>query len=488
MASAPDRPAVTTCYNRPVRRVSLSASLSLLSAVLVLPLVAAADPPDDEPASAEVPAQPEPPITDLAALTKVAERSYPGLRAARARIRAAQAQLDEAWVSPFFQSTVTAGASIAPQVRGSPIYSPDEQVPLTNPWAPILGVQVEGAIPLWTFGKLPAARDAARAGIRAAQADQARTRAQLRYDVRRAYFALQLALDLQQMVDEALPQVRSAATHIDEQLAEGDTEVSELDRWRMQATLAEVEARAADVERLESTARAALRTLTGLERVRVPECPSEPVEVDLEPLDHYVHQAREDRPEVRMLEAAVSAREAAVRVAQAGFFPDFGIAYRIGQTWAPGITNQTNPFIIDPANYTTVQAGFVMRWSLDLWGNAYRLDRASAQLDDTREQSELAVRGIGLEVSEAYAAVQSALRQVESWGRGLRETRAWFIAAAQGREVGTVEPRDLVEAVRAYLTARYSHLNAIHDLNTAAANLERTSGTRVVQRWEPPCE
>ncbi len=479
MAPLPDRPAVTTCYNRGVRRVSFTASLSLLSTALVLPLVAAADPPDEEP---------EVEVTDLATLTRIAERTYPSIRAAQARILAAQAQLDEAWVSPFFQSTVIAGASVAPQIHGSPIYSNDQQVPLTNPWAPILGIQVQGAIPLWTFGKLPAARDAARAGIRAAHADQARTRAQLRYDIRRAYFALQLALDLRQMVNESLPQMREAAAHIDEQLEEGDTEVSQLDRWRMQAALAEVEARASDVQRLEATARAALGTLTGRPRVHIPECPIEPVELDLDPLDHYVRQAREGRPEVRMLEAAVNAREAAVRVAEAGFFPDFGFAYRIGQTWAPGMTNQTNPFVIDPANYTTVQAGLVMRWSLDVWGNAYRLNRANAQLDDTRAQTEMALGGIGLEVAQAYSAVQAAQAHVETWARGRRETRAWFIAAAQGREVGTVEPRDLVDAVRAYLTARYSHLSAIHDLNSAAANLERTSGTQVVRRWEPPCE
>ena len=69
-----------------------------------------------------------------------------------------------------------------------------------------------------------------------------------------------------------------------------------------------------------------------------------------------------------------------------------------------------------------------------------------------------------------------------------REPGAWFIAAGQGRDVGTVEMRDLVDAVRAYFTARYSHLQAIHDLNVALANLERTSGSPVTQRWEPPCE
>lgn len=457
-------------------------TISALSAALAVPIAAAADPPGAAEPAREVP------VRDLDALTKQAERSYPGLRAAKARIRAAQAQLDEAWVSPFFQSTITAGVSIAPEVRGSPIFSPDPQLPLDNPWQPIVGFSIEGVIPLWTFGKLPAARDAARAGIRAAEGDQGRVRAQLRYDVRRAYFALQLALDLRQMLDEGLPPIREAAARLEEQIANGDPEVGPMDRWRMQAALSEIEAREADVRRLEASARGALRVLTGLPRVRIPECPIEPVAMELGPRARYVRSARRDRPEVRMLEAAVRARQASLDFHEAGFFPDIALAYRFGTTWAPGITDQTNPFVIDQANYTSIAAGLVFRWSLDLWGNAYRVDREGALLDDVRERSQEAARGIELEVTDAFESVRAAERQVETWGRGRRETRAWFIAAAQGREVGTVETRDLVDAVRAYFTARYSHLQAIHDLNVAVANLERTSGTSIVTRWEPPCE
>jgi outer membrane protein TolC len=456
---------------------------TLLSAALCIPLAAAQDEAGDGEAETR-----EPPVMDLAQLTRAAERSYPGLRAAQARIRAARAQLDEAWVSPFFQSTVTAGVALAPEVRGSPIFSPDPQLPLDNPWQPVLGFAIEGVIPLWTFGKLPAARDAARAGIRAAESDRSRVRDQLRFDVRRAYFALQLALDLRQMLNEGLPQIRQAAERLEEQLAEGDPEVSELDRYRLESALAEVEAREADAIRLEATARAAIRILTGVREFRIPPCPIEPVEVELRDRDHYVRQARAGRPEVRMLEAAIRARQASLDVAEASFFPDLALAYRFGTTWAPGITDQTNPFVIDQANYTSIQAGLVMRWSLDLWGNAYRVDRQAALLEDTRHRSREAHRGIELEVSEAYEAVEAARRQVESWGRGRRSARRWFIAASQGRSVGTVETRDLVDAVRAYFTSRYGHLQAIHDLNVALANLERTSGRDLVERWEPPCE
>ncbi|MFK7991513.1 MAG: TolC family protein [Sandaracinaceae bacterium] len=467
-----------------MRRPTLLSLASALSALLCLPLAAAGQEAMDQAAEEEN----EPRRMDLAAFVRAAQQTYPGVRAARARIQAARAQLDEAWVSPFFQSTITAGVSLAPEVRGSPIFSPDPQLPLDNPWQPVLGFSIQGAIPLWTFGKLPAVRDAARAGIRASEADRARVRAQLRYDVRRAYFALQLALDIRQMLDESLPQLRGAAQRIDEQLAEGDTEVSDLDRYRLQAAVAEIEAREADAIRLENTARAALGILTGVREFRIPECPIEAVDIELRPREHYVRQAHSDRPEVRMLEAAVRARQASLDIAEASFFPDLALAYRFGTTYAPGITDQTNPFVVDQANYTSIEAGLVLRWSLDLWGNAYRVDRQSALLDDTRHRSREAHRGIELEVSEAYEAARAAERQVDSWGGGRRATRRWFIAAAQGQQVGAVETSDLVDAARAYFGARYGHLQAIHDFNGALANLERTSGRRVAPAFEGDCD
>jgi outer membrane protein TolC len=135
-----------------------------------------------------------------------------------------------------------------------------------------------------------------------------------------------------------------------------------------------------------------------------------------------------------------------------------------------------------------IGAGLVMRWSIDLWGNAYRVDRESAQLDDVRARSLEARSWLELEVTEAYNAAVEAREREAAYDRGRRETRAWFIAASQGVELGTSELDDLVDAARQYLTARYSHLQAIHDTNGAYANLERVSTVRVTERWEPACD
>ncbi len=493
---APVARAEALLYNArfvPRPRLIVPLVLTALAALLPCPRARADEPGeaagDEAPPTDEAsPPTDEAPLMDLAALERAAVRHYPGIRAADARVRAARAQLDELWVTPFFQGQVTAGFTFAPEQRGSPIFSPDSQVPVENPWRPVLQFGVEGVIPLWTFGKLDAARDAGRAGVHAAEADRRRVVDQLRYDVRRAYFALQLGLDLRQMLNETMPRLRSAREHLEERIESGAPDVDETDRYRLAAALSEVEARAAQIAHLEASSRAALRGLTGVDRFRVPECPIERVDATLAPVARYVESALSDRPEVRMLDAALAARRASLDVQRGGFFPDIGLAYLFRTSYAPGITDQTNPFVIDYANYTQIGAGIVLRWSLDLWGNAYRVDREAALFEDARERTSEARIGIELEVTEAYNAAIEAREREAAYDRGRRETRAWFIAASQGVELGTSSMQDLVDAARQYLMARYAHLQAIQDTNAAYANLERVASMRVTERWEPACD
>ena len=135
-----------------------------------------------------------------------------------------------------------------------------------------------------------------------------------------------------------------------------------------------------------------------------------------------------------------------------------------------------------------IGAGLVMRWSIDLWGNAYRVDRESALVSDLQERTAEARIGLELEVTEAYNTAVEAQSREAAYDRGRRETRAWFIAAAQGVELGTSDMDNMVEAVRQYLQARYAHLQAIHDTNTAYAALERVSAERITDHWEERCE
>jgi len=491
-------------YNRAVRRqlAALVAASTLLSSAAI---ALAQDPPTGAaPTSATTGAAPTAAATagaadapsparhrvrNLAALLTQAERHWPGVSAAQHKIAAAEARLQEAWVSPFFQLNATGSFAMTPGANGTPIFSPDSQLPLDNPWGPSLGIRVEGAIPLYTFGKLGAARDAARAGIHAAEEERERTRAQVRLDVRRAYFALGLALDAQQMMNEGRSKIDRAVRRLDERIAADDPEVNTMDRWRLAATLAEIEGRSSEAERLGNVSREALEVITGEDDFDVPDCPMGPVELPLRPLGWYQQAARLHRPELGMLRAGIGARDAAADAAHAQYFPDLALALTAGYTWTPGITNQSNPFIPDPANAPSLGAGIVARWSLDLYGANRRIARADQELLEVRDRLDEASAGVDIEIANVFEELRDARRREQAWGRGHRETRAWFVAAAQAYQVGTVEPRELVDAVRAYFSARFSHVQSIHDVNVATAKLERATGTDVVpaDRWERAC-
>ncbi|MBX3249205.1 MAG: TolC family protein [Myxococcales bacterium] len=424
---------------------------------------------------------------DLASLLALAEARYPSLEARSAAITAARARLDEARLSPFFQTEIQAGTTIAPRAEGTPIFSNQNQLPVDNGWAPVVEVAVRGVVPLYTFGKLRNAWRAGRAGVRAAELDRDRALAQLRFDVRRAYFGLQLALDVQQMIREGRGHLERAVRTLDELLEDGDADVNPMDRYRLRTALAEIEARASQTTRLETSARAALRVLTGEREIQVPDCPSEPVRL---PSDDVARATPDGRPEVGMLAAAIDAREAAFEAQRGAYAPDFGLGFQAGISYGPGVTNQQNPFIQDPANRPILGAGLFLRWNLDFVGNRHRVRRAEAELETTRAQAREARLGMELEIELAREAYRDAQEREASWGRGEREGRAWLVSAAQAYDVGAATPRDLVDALRAYFESRFSHLQAILDVNLAAAELERVTGVALepTDGWERGCD
>ena len=429
------------------------------------------------------------PVHDLATLLSAAHAAYPALQADTYALEAAEARLREAWISPFFQWTGTAGATVAPEASGTALFRPDPALPLSNPWQPAVTARVSGAIPLFTFGKLRAAWRAASAGVRAAELQRDVTRARVAFDVRRAYFGLQLVLDTQQMLDEGMPMLEQALEHIQELLDDDDPDVNETDLFRLEAAMAELRARASQAEMLRRSSSAALRALTGLEEVRVPECPMEPVSVELESVEAIVERAQAERPELGQLDAALDAQEANLAVQRGAYGPDIAFAFSAGATYSPGVTNQTNPFVNDPANQTSLGGGLVLQWNLDFGGNTFRVRRAAAELEQRRAQAAEARRGVGLEAEIAAERYLDASRREQAWRRGRRSGRSWFITNAQAYDIGALEPKDLIDAVRAYFSARFSHVQAIQELNEAAAELDRVVGGGLVaeEAWAATC-
>jgi len=401
---------------------------------------------------------------------ELAERNHPNIWAARARVRAMRAQLDEAHFAPFSQFTVSGGLGIAPTVRGNDLYSPNTEVSLSSSMGIAWRIGIEGVIPLWTFGKMTNLWDAADAQIRVGEGDVAKQRNQTKMDVRKAFFGLQLARDSKALLAEASEKLDRAIEHLDREVKAGNAD--EIDALKLRTFRYEIDGRKAEAHRYEEIALSSLRFLTGEgEGFDIPAEPLRIAKRSLGPVAQYLQAARLNRPEVNMLRAGLIAREAQVALARSKYFPDLGLGVSAAWARAPLVADQLNPYVRDDANYLRYGAALVLRWQLDLLPNAARVEQAKAQVEELRQTERYALGGIGVEVETAHAQVVDALAREQAYGAAQRTARQWVIAIQQGIDIGTKEDADLVDAAKQWAQQRFNHLTAMMDLNLAWSNL-----------------
>lgn len=433
------------------------------------PLVAPGDG-KDEPAAAHV--------YSLARCLALADARAPQIRMAEDRLAQAHAQLDEIKWTPWSQWTMSGGIAVVPEIRGSAVYSPNGDISISSKLGPAWRTTIEGVVPLWTFGKITSSQAAGRGLVEVAVHDIEKTRQLVFHDVRRAFFGLQLAHDARYLLELARSRLQGAIDH-----AEENDETDESDLLRMKTYLMEIQARLGEIEKWERIATAGLRFLTGVEAPQPFAIPDEPIAPPKRPLGDvlvYLAAARNHRPELKQARAGIEARRAQVDFAKARLYPDIGIGLAFGYSNAPIITDQTNPYVIDNANFLRYGIGVVFRWNLDLLPAAARVRFAEAQLAEMRDTQSFALGGVGVEVETAYATAKDASVREKFYGEAESLSKRWVASVSAAIAIGTKDDKDIIDPLRAFLTNRYNHLQAIMDLDVAISQLSLATGDRTV--------
>jgi outer membrane protein TolC len=370
-----------------------------------------------------------------------------------------------------------AGIGPAPTVRGTSLYSPDTDVTLSKNMALAWQIGIEGAVPLWTFGKLSSLWAAADAQVRVGEHEVKKARNDVRLSVHKAFYGLQLARDALALMRDASRQMERYAARLARLVAKGDGDDIELLKMRMYA--ADLEAKQSEVRQEERAGLGALRFLTGVKELDIPADPLVKVEHTLAPVATYLSAARLFRPEINMARAGVLARRAQVELEQSRLYPDIALGLSAKWARAPEVTDQTNPFVRDGGNYLYYGTALAFRWKLDFLPKAARIARAQAELQAMRATERFALGGVGLEVEKAHGEALEAERRLDALTRAAQYARRWLIKVQQGIEVGTMDDEDIVDPAKEYAFKRLARMKATYEYNLAVAQLHLATG------WSP---
>lgn len=484
----------------------IGASLGLLSPASTL-----AEPEDDlddeepaagavrsEPSTAPTPSRPsEGPATvryTLRQLVDMARDHYPGVAAAQHAVAQMEAKLYRARWAWVPQGRVTGLLAPAPSIHcfdheGKPSETSCVETDAYDAASVDIGgvlmrIEVELAMPLFTFDKLGAARRAAEAGVELRRAQVATARDRVAMDVTKAYWGLKLAREIIYTIEEGREYLVKGQKQVEEELDSGEGEATMEDLLRIKVAFAEVDARLLEARKLERLTQVGLAILTG-RRDRPFDVDTTVIDVlpgELLPLSTYRELTRLHRPDMKSLAAALKAANAAVDLERARFFPDFLLVGSAGVGYTSSVEDPKNAFYSDPFNFLGAGFGLAMSWQWDQLQQVGRHREAKAQAREVEARREEALAGIDMELNKARVELEEAMQRLEVARRGEGLARKWLTVVSQNMAAGLAETKDLTDALVSFFTMKLKTLQAIYDVNVGWAELGRVIGTPVRER------
>jgi outer membrane protein TolC len=345
-------------------------------------------------------------------------------------------------------------------------------------------VEVNVIQPLYTFGRLSDARDAARAGLGAREyLVQDKVNA-----VRQQTLQLVMAATLTRRLLTIVADVETAMKEVDskmtQSLKDNDGDVSTDDRYRLELFKAELLQRKADAIRAERLARAALATLMVIPEadLHLKEDPfPDPTNVEAPDILAVRMEAEQDRPDILALDKAIEAKRAEVHASWAEQWPQFFIAGQFAYSRAPGRDTVTNPYVGDYFNALSVYAAVGFRQNLSFYMLKSKEDKADAELNTLLKQRQGAAHGVDLEVEQAHADLVAAISKRKAAHGALASGKSWFRSAGLNFAIGVGDAAGVVDAYRGYATSQLNDAQATYDVLVAQGRLNQVLG-----RGDPP--
>jgi outer membrane protein TolC len=338
--------------------------------------------------------------------------------------------------------------------------------------------------PVYTFGKITAGVNAAQAGIAASRSNEEGKAADLDLNVRRAYWGAKLSREILETIDDGMTYITQAQKRIEDDLTSGKGNATIADRLRLQVMKADVDARVLEARKLGQISKSGLRALIGPEApgdLDVDAEPLEQVNVTIRPLSQYEEQARLSRPEVRALDHLVASKRALAELEKRKQYPDLVLMGTATFAYANSIDNPQNAFYNDPFNTLSAGLAAALRMPLDIGVRNARAAKLRAEAEEAFHRQREALGGIAFEVERAYADLVEAVERSRVLEAGAKSGKRWITVVYQNFSAGLAETKDFSDALVQYFTFRVRALQAVFDVNVAAATLGRAVGSDVTR-------
>lgn len=325
--------------------------------------------------------------------------------------------------------------------------------------------------PIWTFGKVEGAIDAARYQKNIADLNVYKTEADTKLAAVQAYYQYLEAIKLAEVQAQSVTDYASHLNNVQQQFDAGI--VAKLDVLSSNVSLANAKQKSIAADNTRDVAEANLNNI-----MRVP------MNTTLNPLDKNFPEpefdltmeqaillAQKYRWELVEADYGVRAAEASLRSAKAGYLPTVSVGG--GYSW-----KEASVTAVDKDDWA-VQGG--LSWSLwDGGATQASVKKADAAVKTAQETLLQAREKIELEVRQDYLNVLSYKEQIRAAEASVAQAEEAYKIATVRYSSGVGINLDVLDAELALNTARTNYITALYNYNIGLATLEHAMGVPAV--------
>ena len=272
-------------------------------------------------------------------------------------VDAARGLLEEAKGAESWIFDVNTFAGFAPDVKGGIFEDEEGNIEIeedaldfdgVSPWYNLEFVIV---YPFSTMGKSDAYARAALNNIKVQMGEVELQRAVTFIDASRAYYGYLAARDAVYLLEDANKRIDSAIALVEGWLEDGEKPVKQSDLFALQTGSGVLNRFLAESRGLQNVAEAALRFLTGIDgstNIALADKRLEPVPLPEGTLEHFQQLALENRPEMKQVEAGLSARRALLEASHAEKYPNLYAGFAGSFAYSPHRDRLDDIAIYDP--------------------------------------------------------------------------------------------------------------------------------------------
>ena len=337
--------------------------------------------------------------------------------------------------------------------------------------------------PLYAFGRLRHEIRAARQGLLASEAATQKARHAVIFAIKELYYNLLLTRRSKDLLDDSQESFTQAMETVEERLNNDEGNATEQDLLRLRIGIASVAKEQLTLERAVAVTRSALKRHLGLSAqtpFELADASLAAVNVDLKPLDFYLSQAPQQRPEIAQLEAGVAARQARLEAARSQYYPAIFLAAGFEYSVAPNREDLGNPYLNDFNSFSGPGAALGMRWQLDFWQTRAKVAERAAKAQQLAAKKDAALSGIALDIERRYLEVKEYQQKVDAAGKARKAARALLVTTLANFQLGVGEGKDVFDGLGLYTRIVGDYYKTLRNFNIAAARLTQATGQEVI--------